>query len=91
MKKDDRFLRLALAAAKEAGRIQIVHYGKSYRIDSGKNYYRMTCNVKMPAVGSINNGNYNFWVTGEDYNGYCNPGELGVDAQKYKIITLNNC
>ena len=32
MKRDDRFLRLALAAAREAGRIQIVHYGKSYGI-----------------------------------------------------------
>ena len=33
MKKDDRFLRLAIAAAKEAGRIQIVHYGQSHRIE----------------------------------------------------------
>jgi hypothetical protein len=64
---------------------------KSYIADSGTNSYRMVCNVKMPATGSVNNGNYNFWVTGEDYNGYCNPGEVGVDAQKYKIITLSNC
>jgi len=64
---------------------------KSYIADSGTNSYRMVCNIKMPAAGSVNNGNYNFWVTGEDYNGYCNPGEVGVDAQKYKIITLSNC
>jgi hypothetical protein len=64
---------------------------KSYIADSGTNSYKMSFNVKMPAAGSVNNGNYNFWVTGEDYNGYCNPGEVGVDAQKYKIITLSNC
>jgi myo-inositol-1(or 4)-monophosphatase len=33
MKKDDRFLPVAIAAAKEAGRIQIVHYGQSHRIE----------------------------------------------------------
>ena len=33
MKMDDRFLRLAIAAAKEAGRIQVVHYGQSHRIE----------------------------------------------------------
>ncbi len=33
MKKDVRFLPLAIAAAKEAGRIQVVHYGQSYRIE----------------------------------------------------------
>jgi myo-inositol-1(or 4)-monophosphatase len=32
MKRDERFLRLALAAAKEAGRIQMVHYGRPYKI-----------------------------------------------------------
>jgi hypothetical protein len=64
---------------------------KSYVADSGTNSYRMSCSVKMPVAGSISNGNYNFWVTGEDYNGYCNPGEIGVDAQKYKTITLSNC
>jgi myo-inositol-1(or 4)-monophosphatase len=33
VKRDDRFLRLAIAAAKEAGRIQKAHYGKSYGIE----------------------------------------------------------
>lgn len=33
MKKDVRFLPLAIAAAKEAGRIQVVHYGQPYRIE----------------------------------------------------------
>lgn len=33
MKKDDRFLRLAIAAAREAGRIQIVHYSRSHSIE----------------------------------------------------------
>jgi hypothetical protein len=64
---------------------------KSYVADSGTNSYRMSCSVKIPVAGSISNGNYNFWVIGEDYNGYCNPGELGIDAQKYKVITLSNC
>jgi len=64
---------------------------KSYVADSGTNSYRMSCSVKIPVAGSISNGNYNFWVIGEDYSGYCNPGELGIDAQKYKVITLSNC
>jgi len=33
MKEEGRFLRLAVTAAKEAGRIQKAHYGKSYRIE----------------------------------------------------------
>ncbi|OGP92912.1 MAG: hypothetical protein A2156_10160 [Deltaproteobacteria bacterium RBG_16_48_10] len=33
MKKDDRFLRLAMIAAKEAGRIQIVHYGRQHKVE----------------------------------------------------------
>ncbi len=33
MKKDDRFLRLAIAAAKEAGRIQMAHYGRTHKIE----------------------------------------------------------
>jgi len=32
MKWDDRFLRLAMAAAKEAGRLQMVHYGRRHKI-----------------------------------------------------------
>lgn len=33
MKSDDRFLHLAIAAAKEAGRIQIAHYGRTHKIE----------------------------------------------------------
>ena len=33
MRSDDRFLRLAIAAAKEAGRIQIAHYGRAHTIE----------------------------------------------------------
>jgi hypothetical protein len=64
---------------------------KSYAYDSGTNSYKMSCNVRMPTVGSVTNGAHTFTVTGEDYGGYCNPGESGVDAQKSGSITLNNC
>ena len=64
---------------------------KSLVSDSGTNHYMMSCNVKMPAVGTVANGAHTFTVTGEDYNGYCNPGENGVDAQISKSIMLNNC
>jgi hypothetical protein len=64
---------------------------KSYVMDSGTNSYRMSCSITIPTTSGITNGNYNFWVTGEDYNGYCYPGEVGLDAQNYKTITLNNC
>ena len=33
MSGDDRFLRLAIAAAKEAGRIQMAHYGRTHQIE----------------------------------------------------------
>jgi myo-inositol-1(or 4)-monophosphatase len=33
MEKDDRLLRLAIAAAREAGRIQMVHYGRKHAIE----------------------------------------------------------
>jgi len=33
MKKDDRYLQVAIAAAKEAGRIQIEHYGHSHSVE----------------------------------------------------------
>jgi len=33
MGRDDRFLRLAIAAAKEAGRIQIAHYGRTHEVE----------------------------------------------------------
>jgi hypothetical protein len=64
---------------------------KSYAYDSGTNSYKMSCNVRMPTVGSVTNGAHTFTVTGEDYGGYCNPGESGVDAQKSGSINLNNC
>jgi hypothetical protein len=64
---------------------------KSYVADSSTNSYKMSCSVKIPTTSGITNGNYYLWVTGEDYNGYCYPGEVGLDAQNYKTITLNNC
>ncbi|OGP94732.1 MAG: hypothetical protein A2157_01295 [Deltaproteobacteria bacterium RBG_16_47_11] len=33
MKEDDRYLRLAIAAAKEAGRIQMLHFGHSHPVE----------------------------------------------------------
>lgn len=33
MKKDDRYLQVAIAAAKDAGRIQMLHLGHSYRVE----------------------------------------------------------
>jgi hypothetical protein len=59
--------------------------------DSGTNSYRMSCNVKMPAVGSVTNGVHAFNVTGEDYGGYCNPNAQGLDAQNHIHITLDHC
>jgi len=64
---------------------------KSFKTDYGTNYYNMSCYVDMPAKGTIHDGMYNFWVTGEDYGGYCNPDEAGVDAQKKQGIYLTNC
>ena len=33
MKKDDRYLQVAIAAAKEAGRIQMIHFGHSHPVE----------------------------------------------------------
>jgi hypothetical protein len=58
------------------------------------NKFNMLCNLKMPTPG-INNpfqeGANKLMVTGEDYGGYCNPDEAGVDAQNSADITLLNC
>ena len=69
------------------------------------NTYVMKYNVKMPSKGVITDGTYNIFITGETYNGYCNPFELNpnynpndpqsfeynVDFQLSTSINLKNC
>ena len=52
------------------------------------NTFTMSCMVDVPPPGTIANGIHELMVTGEDYGGYCNPGETGVDAQKTTSITF---
>lgn len=64
---------------------------KSYKYDSKNSHYNMTCYVTIPNDGSVCNGIHKLTVTGNDYRGYCNPNEYGVDAQSSREIELINC
>jgi hypothetical protein len=59
--------------------------------DKPSSNYSMSFDLQLPNSGTINNGVYELFVTGEDNSGYCNPNENGVDAQSSRSITLNNC
>jgi hypothetical protein len=73
---------------------QFIHVGDCTSFVNGdvKNTcYNMSCSVKMPNPEDINNGIYEFWVTGSDAGGYCNPGDSGTHVESFVPITLTNC
>jgi len=73
---------------------QFIHVGDCTSFVSGDaqhTSYNMSCYVKMPNPEDINNGIYEFWVTGSDAKGYCNPGDPGTHVESFVPITLTNC
>lgn len=60
---------------------------KSYRSDENiNNSYSMTCSIVISSDTS--EGLHQLKITANDYLGYCNPGELGVDAESSIIINV---
>ena len=58
----------------------------TFRSDSNiGNHYTMDCPITIPTGYS---GDYYIRVTANDYGGYCNPGESGVDAEGSTTITI---
>ncbi len=58
----------------------------TYKSDSNtNNKYTMNCQITVPLDYS---GYYYLSVTSNDYNGYCNPGESGVDVEKQGTIEV---
>ncbi|MFC1753721.1 MopE-related protein [Thermoproteota archaeon] len=60
---------------------------KSFRNDLDPSYYSMSCNVTIPYNAS--SGLQPLYVTGNDYLGYCNPMEIGTDAEDTINVTVN--
>lgn len=63
---------------------------KSFMSDTDPSKYQMTCSAKIPNSG-YSSGVHTITVTGNDYRGYCNPGESGVDAEGSTTIMLTGC
>ena len=58
----------------------------TFKSDSNiDNHYTMDCPITVPNDYS---GDYYIKVTANDYGGYCNPGESGVDAEGSTTITI---
>ena len=70
------------------GSWEFVDSCSTFKSDSNVgNHYTMDCPITVPSGYS---GNYYIRVTANDYGGYCNPGESGVDAEGSTTIIIGD-
>lgn len=53
--------------------------------------YDMNCSFTMPSGLTLPDGYYNLVITGEDFEGFCNPGDFNADDQKNFRVKLQDC
>jgi hypothetical protein len=53
--------------------------------------YNMNCTVTLPAELGVADGEHDFIVVGEDYKGWCYPGNLSADSETSTKATVKGC